>query len=74
MSHSDFSHLVEIDEESRRLMIYRIFVDGRKQFYTQIDIPSKGMGAGHSTFETFSRALGESLLLDSPVARKILQL
>lgn len=71
MSDLDFFHSVEIDEKSRQLKIYRIFPDGRKQFYTQMEMPSDG---GNSTYETFSRMLGENLLLDSPAARRVMLL
>jgi hypothetical protein len=71
MSKLDFAHFVEVDEESRQIKIYRIFPDGKKQLYTQIEIPSQRPDA---TLDAFSRMLGENLLLDSPIARRILGL
>ena len=71
MSIPNFAHSVEIDEESRQVKIYRIFPNGQKQLYTETEMPSGGRGAA---FEAFSRTLGENLLLDSPIARRILGL
>ena len=71
MSSSEFSHSVEIDEKHRLLKIFRVFPDGRKQFYTETDVPSAG---GSSTFEVLSRTVGEALLMDSPAARRLMQL
>lgn len=69
-----FSHLVEIDEATRRLTIYRVFPEGEKQLFTRVDLPLKTANEDAKGFEEFSRILGENLLIDSPVARKILDL
>jgi len=67
-----FSHLVEIDEIARRLKIYRIFADGRRQLYTEADLPPHNSDSSAHT--EFARTLGENILLDSPAARSALGL
>ena len=74
MSETVFSHLVEIDEATRRLTIYRVFADGEKQLFTQTDLPPKTIKEDDKGFEEFSRTLGENLLFDSPFARKLLDI
>lgn len=71
----NYSHLVEIDEDRRRITIYRVrSKDGWKQLYTCIDLPEKKASEDKSGFHKFSQLLGENLLIDSPTARKILGL
>ena len=72
MSKLSFSHLVEIDESSRQLAIFRVFPDGEKQLYTQTDLPTKMLGEDKEAFEEFARTLGENILIDSPIARTLL--
>lgn len=74
MSEISFSHLVEIDESSRQLIIYRVFPDGEKQLFTQTDLPSKTIDEDKDSFEKFARTLGENILIDSPIARSILNI
>jgi len=63
MSESMHSHLVEIDEQSKRLVIYRIYPDGRKHLYTEVALP-QCVAADKSVFEQIARTLGENILLD----------
>lgn len=72
MTQITFSHLVEIDESNRRLRISRIFPDGRKELYTEVDLPLKTVDENKSEYEIFFRTLGENILIDSPIARKII--
>lgn len=69
MSYS-FSHLIEMNDKEDRIIIYRIFDDGRKQLYTHIDFSDISFDADRSCFDLLAKELGENLLLDSPVARK----
>lgn len=69
-----YAHLVEIDEEKRQLLIYRIRKNGKKQSFTSVDLPSKTFADDEDGFRRFSTYLGENLLVDSPVARKLLGL
>src|SRR5215211_7918047 len=69
-----FSHLVEISEQARRLKVHRVYDDGRKELFTEVALPSTTCEEDKTTFEEFCRRLGENLLIDSPVARKLLAL
>jgi hypothetical protein len=69
-----FSHLVEVDESNRKIMISRVFSDGRKQLYTEMDFPIKSLNEREEEYEIFFRNLGESILIDSPIARKIIDM
>jgi hypothetical protein len=70
----NYNHLVEISEKDRRLSIYRIYEDNRKELFTEVDIPSKTASENRDNFEEFAHLLGENLLLDSPIARKLFDL
>ncbi|MEO6146339.1 MAG: hypothetical protein ABIP04_04580 [Sulfuriferula sp.] len=70
----NYNHFVKIDEKSRRLVIYRIYGDGRKELFTEIELPSAIIEEREDEFREFARLLGENLLTDSPVARKLLDL
>ena len=74
MGDSTFSHLVDIDEEKRRLIIYRVFPDGRKQLYTEATLPRSAVNSDDSTLAHFARTLGENILMDSPAARRVIGL
>lgn len=67
-----YSHVVEIDEVRRVLEIYRMYPDGRRQLFTSVDVPKKSFSADEHGFRDFARLLGENLLVDSPVARRLL--
>lgn len=69
-----FAHLVEIDQENKQAIIYRVFSNGEKQLYTKVDLPEKPIDEDKLAFERFSCMLGENLLMDSPIARKLLGL
>lgn len=74
MDISKFSHLVVIEEASRRLTIFRLSENGEKSLYTQIDLPPKKADEDKSAYEKFTHDLGENILLDSPSARRLLGL
>jgi hypothetical protein len=65
------SHLVEIDSRTRKLIVQRVYADGRKELFTQVDLPAATTSAA---LDEFCRMLGENLLLDSPAARELLNL
>jgi hypothetical protein len=69
---SSFSHLVEIDEDAKKLKIFRVFNDGTNQFYTEVDFPNRKTSDGPRDYEGFMRMLGENILLDSPAARRLM--
>ena len=66
-----YSHLVEIDETKRLLTIYRVNKNGEKVLFTSVDFPTKTFDEDSTGYGDFARQLGENLLIDSPVARKI---
>jgi len=70
----NYSHLIEIDEKARRLIIYRAYESGKKELYTEVDLPDKTFDEDKNKFQEFARMLGENILMDSPVARKLLGL
>jgi hypothetical protein len=71
----DYCHLVEIDEDRRQLAVYRMYSDGKKELFTMVDLPSTAFkGNNEDAFGEFARLLGENLLLDSPIARRLLGL
>ncbi|MBN8979231.1 MAG: hypothetical protein J0I08_22470 [Rhizobiales bacterium] len=72
MTASNFSHLVEIDEDAKKLKIFRVFDDGKKQFYTEVDFPNRKANDGPGDYEGLMRMLGENILLDSPAARRLM--
>jgi hypothetical protein len=67
-----YNHLVEIDESSRKLTIYRL-LNGEKVLYTQTEIPHVVWNDTKNEMNEFCRQLGENILLDSPQARRILK-
>jgi hypothetical protein len=68
----EFDHLLQIDEQSRELRIYRIDRSGQKTLFTSTSLPnSKGWSEG---LEKFAKQIGENVLMDSPAARKLLKL
>jgi hypothetical protein len=67
-----FDHLVKFDEETREIVIYRVEPNGRRSLYTRTELPkTKGWS---KAVDGLAKELGENLLMDSAVARKLLQL
>lgn len=71
---ANYRHLVEIEEVTRRLAIFRIYDDGRKELFTFVDLPLLPADQGEESLAEFCRLLGENLLLDSPAGRKLMGL
>jgi len=69
-----YNHLLEIIEEDRILNIYRIYKNGEQELFTQVELPCNTIVNEEANFKKFCCILGENLLLDSPVARKLLDL
>jgi hypothetical protein len=67
-----YDHLVCIDEDAKEVVIYRVDANGKKTLYTKAPLP--GARGDISEIESFARMLGENLLLDSPSARRLLDL
>lgn len=69
-----FSHVVEVDEATRKLIIHRLFENGDRQLFTSVDLPVLPVDGDNEAIDAFARQLGENLLLDSPVARRLLHM
>ena len=67
-------HKVIIDENSKTIIINRIMPDGSEHLFTSAKLPSGNAQDNWEEFESFAKQLGENILLDSPVARKLLNL
>ena len=68
-----YNHLIEIDELNRELFIYRVYPTGMKELYTQVKLPDSA-NQDKQVFNNFCLQLGENILIDSSVARKLLQI
>lgn len=73
MGFETYSHLIEINEAERLLMIYRVSGTDR-QFYTSVKLPDKSWAENLDVMREFCRILGENILIDSPQARKLLKM
>ena len=67
-----FDHIVKVSQEDAKLYIYRTYSGGRQELYTSVDLPKIDIETDAMVFQKFSQQIGENILLDSPVARKIL--
>ena len=65
----NFQHIVSIDDNQRKIIIYRLYDDGTKHFYTETNLPKS-----KEKLDDFCNELGFSILVDSPLARSILNL
>ncbi len=66
-----YSHLVEFDEKERKLLIFRLFEDGSRGFYSELEMPEASFNDDADEIKKFAQILGENLLADSPIARKL---
>jgi hypothetical protein len=67
-----YDHLVHFDEGTGKVLIFRIDIDGQKTLYSSVSLPASN--GWNASLESFAKQLGENLLLDSPIARKALNL
>ncbi|MBB6522823.1 DUF871 domain-containing protein [Pseudoteredinibacter isoporae] len=67
-----FDHIIRVSEEDLKLYIYRAYNCGRQELFTSVDLPKLNIESDKAIFQDFSQQLGENILLDSPIARKIL--
>lgn len=65
-----FDHLIQYDEEAREVVIYRVYPDGRRHLYTRAAFPE--MKGWDKAADRFAQQLGENLLVDSALARKLM--
>jgi hypothetical protein len=73
MTANAHDHAVEIDEKKRTLTIYRL-IGSTRQHYTSVRLPQRSATDDPAGFNEFCRLLGENILIDSPQARRALQL
>lgn len=65
-----YDHLVCVDEDAKELVVFRVGVDGKRTLFTKVALPQvEGWSA---ELQDLAKALGENLLIDSPVIRRIL--
>jgi len=69
-----YTHEIKVNDFNRLLEIYRVFEDGRKELFTSVNLPDISSDKNSDEFDEFARTLGENILMDSPVARKIFSL
>ncbi|MCW1977998.1 hypothetical protein [Xanthomonas campestris] len=69
---SEHSHLVYVDEGLRKLFVYRVSAEGKKTLLTDVALPSKQ--GWPVDLEHIAKQLGENLLMDSPAARRLLEI
>lgn len=56
------------------MLIWRVFSNGQKVFYTEISFEELARIRGEESFSSVCERIGEALILDSSVARKIFNL
>jgi hypothetical protein len=72
MNEQNFSHFIEVDNDKRLLRIYRVFPDGSRHLFTETTLPLGPVDLDSHSYKEFVRLLGENILLDSPVAKRLL--
>ena len=69
---NNHNHEIEIDEADKVLSIYRIDSSGTRTLYTSTDLPViTDIEMEMEKFKEFATILGENILFDSPIVRKI---
>lgn len=75
MAKDKYSHLIEVNEEEKRLYIYRVHIkSGKRHLLTYTDLPNKTYDEDPDGFKEFARIFGENILFDSEIVRRILDL
>ena len=65
------SHLVEFDEDLKRVTIYRVLEDGKKVLFTYLELADYMKRNPSHSYQDMARSLGENIFLDSPAARRL---
>jgi hypothetical protein len=73
MTFDNFGHLIEFDEKERRLVIHRV-QGNERHLLTFVELPKQTWSESSDEMREFCQKLGETLLLDSPIARKLLKI
>ena len=68
----NYSHLITVQEKDGAtvLRIDRMFENGRKDFYTEIELPPYDEGQKWDVFERVASNLGKSICIDSVQLRE----
>ena len=69
-----YNHLITINKNTSVLEIHRVLSDGQKEFLTSIDLTSISAQSDYAKYENLAKNMGETILMDSPIARTILEL
>jgi hypothetical protein len=67
----EFTHVIEVDLPERRVKIWRLFEDGRRQFFTEVHFVE---GMQRDAENLLFQQISENILLDSPSGRALLNL
>jgi len=67
-------HMLEFDDKQAKLLIWRVFSNGEKVFYTEISFEELARMREEESFSSVCERIGEALILDSSVGRKIFEL
>jgi len=60
-------HIVDYNEQSRKIVITRVFESGKSHLFTELEIDK--VDPSSRTLRTLGRMLGEALILDTPGLR-----
>lgn len=74
MAHRTYDHVVIISATDRTLTINRRYSDGNERVYAVLKLPSDVHEQEQDVIREFAAYFGESILMDSAPARKILDL
>lgn len=69
-----YEHVIRFSEEERRLYIYRVFANGREELLTYVSLDGISLDSGDRSIQKLAQWFGENILLDSPIARKLLNI
>ena len=73
MAIEPYNHFIEIDEKTRLVTIYRVF-ETHRDLYTSVQMPNTTWQEHPEQIREFCRLLGENIILDSPQARRLLEI
>lgn len=69
-----YNHLVTIDLDKRCIRIFRVMPSGENVLFTELTLPDEDGRGWTDELTAVAHALGEDLLMDSPVTRKVFAL
>ncbi len=69
-----YDHLITIDKDTSILKIHRILSNGNHEFLTSIQLSTISTEKNFTEYESLAKNIGETVLMDSPLARAILKI